>query len=104
MSNMVKLNLEERFLLGTILPQKGTVVDLKDIRILREDLAPTTEEVEATGARDITELTKERAHKAVKEFDWTDNQFNVIKRNIKEVEKAGELVDGLLDFFEGHIV
>jgi len=90
----MKLTFLERMMILNLLPETGTFVSLKVIRVLREALVPTADEVKELSVVENTEtgqVTWDSTKDFPKEVEVGEIASGIIEKKLKEMDKAEEL-------------
>ena len=99
-----KLTVKQRVDLQSILPPRGDFVTIKMIRVLREDLSFTEEELEKLQFKCRTdgnvEWNAEAAEKCIKEITIPEAIITTSKEILERANTAKQITDAHLDFYE----
>lgn len=90
----MKLNFMDRMMILNLLPETGTYLSLKTIRVLREALAPTPEEVAElciVEVQDTGQITWDNTKDSASDIVIGEIAFEMIKSKLKEMDKDEEL-------------
>lgn len=95
----VALDVPERIVVQELLPEKGTFLNLKRVRMLREALSFTEEENEKFKLRvDGGRILWESSESV--ELEFSPEMFVLVKNKLLELEKKEELQDRHLGLYE----
>ena len=92
--NVMKLNFMDRMMILNSLPEKGSFLTIKAIRVLREVLVPTDEETKEWNIVENLESGQIKWDMNVdttKEVEISERAFVMISDKLKEMDKADEL-------------
>jgi len=90
----MKLNFMDRMMILNSLPEKGSFLTIKAIRVLREVLVPTDEETKEWNIVENLESGQIKWDMNVdttKEVEISERAFVMISDKLKEMDKADEL-------------
>lgn len=98
----VKLDLSDRFTVHSLLPQEAHILELKAMEPLRVNLLPDAKEQEEVGmivnAQGQPQWPKDR-EPAPRVFEITETVFDILRRELKALEKKGKLRTGHLNVY-----
>lgn len=92
----IPVNMGERFRLMAILPEQGNMLTLKTIRVLREKLVPTAEEVvtynvrQEPGPENIPQLTWDNPD-LTQDLEFDDSELELIRATLTSLDKQEQL-------------
>lgn len=99
---MTQMTILERFALLELLPKEGNFITLKIIRLLRERLALSEEEIKEYGIqRDGEQLSwNPEMNHVQKEIEISDLAKEIIVANLKRLDDQQKLADNQFSLFE----
>ena len=99
----VKLSVNDRFALHSVMPAEAHVLELKAMKPLKEALLPDAEEQKELGmvinAQGQPSWPKDR-EKSQKSFEVPEIVFDIVRKQLKELEEKAKLRDGHLAIYE----
>ncbi len=103
----MKLTILERFVLPTILPEKGSYANLKLVREVREDLSFTAEEFKLYNIEEHTQgnvtWSLPTSGDPGRDIEFNDVITNLITAKFKEMDQQGSLEDKHISLYEKFI-
>ena len=105
----MKLNIQERLTVFELLPEKGTFLNLKQVRQARENLSFTPEEHEKykfTNLKDgrlTWQLVDGKPDEPV-EIELTEQACQLVKKSLEDLDKDGKLEDRHFTLYEKFVV
>lgn len=108
----MKLGVHERMALIPLLPREGTYEALKSIRVARETISFTPEEIDfykiktVTGAngKPATQWDTARATEQIKDIPIDQYITNLISKKLSAIEKKGNLSEDQLSIYDKFVI
>jgi len=89
----VSLSAYDRFVLPTVLPEKGAILTQLTVRDINKKCAITVEEAKAFEGKKVGETVDI----AMKEIEFTEGEWGIIKSALDAKEKASEITQHTLN-------
>jgi hypothetical protein len=109
----MKLEIHERIAALTLFPKEGSFEALTTLRVAREVLSFTPQEIkefnirneyDASIGKTVTRWDPEKASRAVKDVPLEEYTINVIRKKLAELDKSGKLVEDYLSLYSKFVL
>ena len=103
----MKLMVHERLALFELLPRKGNYEALKSIRVARETLSFTPEEIEFFELKQeggVTNWNKDKAAQRVLDAPLEEYIVKLFRKKLSEMEQKGELTEQYVSVYEKFVI
>ena len=98
---MKTLNVGERLILCSILPKEGSFVTLKVIRGLINKLGLSAQELKEYDVKEENGLARWNSKGLeYKDFDFEEVEYDMIKKQLKELDSQNKLTNETVSLFE----
>jgi len=95
------LNVGERMITLTILPQEGNIITLKMIRDLKSKIGLSAQELkEFEVAQDGERVKWNQKGLVPRDFDFAEAEIDLIKKQLKKLDSDGKLHQDMLPVYE----
>ena len=97
----MKFSVKNRLLLNALLPKEGSLLNLKLLRVLREELSFSEEEHKDLNIRQEDEMVVWNMEKDIeKEIEVPETLVKIIKDTLKKLDKEEKLVEDHIELCE----
>ena len=99
----IKLTVKERLVIQSLLPKEGNFMTLKLMRILKEELSFSDEEIkklEFVQSGELLNWNQEAAEGVVKDVEVGETMMNLIVETLSDMNKNSKLTDDHITLYE----